>query len=526
MNAKIYGKNPITLENINIYDWLAESNDNILLLINKNDRELQSSKISSKIASNPDIIYCLSRAFLETPALKNIYLKCILENDQLLKNDTLKSKDEYFHLGYFINKALLINLKDLKGSIFKKHRIFKVELERKDEEFICKEALQLANIDMMKAAKFVAPKNLDKKEVERLKTLFKRRSKKDLLKTKKNIPIKKDVYFENILAKALTNYSFQWDAPINLFLRQGQSYFETSVFKTYYKRYGKTLEEAELAIKNKIEDLDRAFLEAAPRNENDKTIYYRGMQLPFRNILNKNDIEIVPNFLSVSSSFAIAVRFSGIPRGSKCCLYKITIDKGIPLIDMVSTTKYKHEKEILLPRNLVFKLKEVTYINYPSVNPKYKIPILELQASLRNKDQFKITNGCKKYVVGKIVPTIPSYIILNEVKKENKKEKEKEKVAKDERNVPLNVDNDVKDEVQTHQVPLVGKRCPKGYKINKETKMCVYFDKMLNKTKKEKQKPGPKPKNKTKKELKDTKGMPRCKNGTRRSKISGNCEPI
>ena len=30
----------------------------------------------------------------------------------------------------------------------------------------------------------------------------------------------------------------------------------------------------------------------------------------------------------------------------------------------------------------------------------------------------------------------------------------------------------------------------------------------------------------TKKELKDTKGMPRCKNGTRRSKITGNCEPI
>ena len=73
----------------------------------------------------------------------------------------------------------------------------------------------------------------------------------------------------------------------------GENYFSSTIFYQYYKRYGNTLEKAIDAVKLKIEDLDRVFLEAAPRNENSKDFYYRGMTRPFDNLINIKSIQCV-----------------------------------------------------------------------------------------------------------------------------------------------------------------------------------------------------------------------------------------
>ena len=44
--------------------------------------------------------------------------------------------------------------------------------------------------------------------------------------------------------------------------------------------------EASANVKQKILDIDRAFLEAAPRNENNSNVYFRGMQRPFEKLAN------------------------------------------------------------------------------------------------------------------------------------------------------------------------------------------------------------------------------------------------
>ena len=353
--------------------------------------------------------------------------------------------------------------------------------------------ISLSSKNLLKAPKDI---NIDEKK------LFDVKKKMEKFIYKKNLPYKKEVYFEEILSKALTNYSYQWDVPINLYLRSGEDYFNSSIFKQYYKRYGKTIEESISNIKQKILDIDRAFLEAAPRNEDNNIIYYRGMQRPFENLLKIGDKQTVTNFISVSTSFNVSLRFSGILRGSKCCLYQIIIDKGIPIIDMVTTTKFKNEKEILLPRNLIFELVEINYVNYLN---KSNIPFLKLRVHLQDKDQFKLTTGCKKFLIGYIMPYKPSYIV-NQTKKIDKKS-----IAKDKNNKPLKIDSNYEELIENHKIALKGKRCPKGYRIHKPTNMCEFYGYSNSKTQK-------------KSPLKTGTKKPRCKNGTRRNPKTGNCE--
>ena len=237
--------------------------------------------------------------------------------------------------------------------------------------------------------------------------------------------------------------------------------------------------------------------------------------MPFKNLAKIGDTEIIPNFISITTGFNIALRFSGIPRGLRCCLYKLKIAKGVPFIDMINTTKYKHEKEILLPRNLLFKLVRLEYIKYGI----YNIPIACLNVELRYNDQFKVVNNCKKFIVGKLEPYSPSYISQNNLKKIVN---EKFPSAKDEHNKPINIETNIKDgniqdEAQNHCVPLVGKKCPKGYRINKSIGMCEFYDPTIKKQKTQK----------VKKEKQEKAESPkkRCPNGTRKNKITGNCEP-
>ena len=236
MSSIIYGKNPITLENIDVVEWLLENDDNILLIFDKKSN-LSFSKSQSNNIINNEIIFCLKRSFIQTPTLNNIYIKCIFDNKILLHNETYKSKINFFNLGYYLNKNILLDLKTINTQTINKNNIFKININDNNYyDFINKESLALSIIGLAKKPSFKAPKDVTNDEKTRLKTLFKESNLKDLKLDKKNIPYKKDVYFENILSKALIDYSFQWDAPVNLYLRQGNSYFETSIFKQYYNK--------------------------------------------------------------------------------------------------------------------------------------------------------------------------------------------------------------------------------------------------------------------------------------------------
>ena len=203
------------------------------------------------------------------------------------------------------------------------------------------------------------------------------------------------------MSDALYNYSWQWDGPINNYLRTGNSYWNTAIFKQYMSRYGNNRENAIKNVKSKIESIDKCFMEVAPRNQNDTKLYYRGMKLDYAfsgvkysdKVIIGTEV-IVRNFTSISENIRVAISF--MHRIKSCCLYEIQVDKGIPYINMVTNTKFKGEKEILLPRDLVFKLisfREITI----STGKKTKIRVIKI--SKMRPDQFKLDTGCNIYPI-------------------------------------------------------------------------------------------------------------------------------
>ena len=404
------GYDPIDLENKDVNLWLSESDDNILLIIDKNKVDFSKSPGNKK---SKEKIFCLKRQYLSIPELQNIFLKCILFNNQLLVGETYNSPYNYINIGYLINKPILIDLKTITSKLLKS-RILKLNILSKNDKFINKEYLALSNIGLFKQKPLKIDKTLTAKQKEEIKQLEKQNKQIE----KKNLPHKKEVYFQELLAKALTDYSYQWDAPINSYLRLGEDYFSSDIFKRYYKRYGTTLNLAKTAVKNKIQDIDRVFLEMAPRNEKTTVFYYRGMTRPF-DVTNIGDSLVVPNFISISVDFSIALRFSGVPRGQRCCLYKIFVEKGVPTIDMVTTTKYKNEKETLLPRNLKYTLTKIEHIDYPIYKPIYRVPVYVLKADIAHDNQFYIENRCRQFYLAELVKS-PNQDFLNKIKKRSK----------------------------------------------------------------------------------------------------------
>jgi hypothetical protein len=95
-------------------------------IFDKNNNLSFSKSESNKDNNNNEIIFCLKKSFIQTPTLNNIYLKCIIENETLLTYNTHNSKEQFFNLGYYLNKNLLINLKDIDKPFIIKNNIFKI----------------------------------------------------------------------------------------------------------------------------------------------------------------------------------------------------------------------------------------------------------------------------------------------------------------------------------------------------------------------------------------------------------------
>jgi hypothetical protein len=123
----MYGYDPIFLEKRKLNEWLDESEDNILVIFDKNSLKFSASPNTPMKHKSQDKVFCLKKQFLFNPEIKDIYVKCIIENEQVMVKKTYANKTTYNNIGYYINKNVLIDIKTIKPSLHEK-RIFKVSI--------------------------------------------------------------------------------------------------------------------------------------------------------------------------------------------------------------------------------------------------------------------------------------------------------------------------------------------------------------------------------------------------------------
>jgi len=376
----VFGLDPITLNEIQVETWLKDK-ENIALYENKNKNDLQ--------------IYLAKREYFKESAPFFSYHKCIYDNRQLMVKET--AKNIYYNIGYFMGKNYLIP-----KNVFNKIKDSNIQ------EFLISENKDSNDL-------FISKDTLEKTQIQ----LFK----KEIGEKNNFLHGHLDVYFERKISDALYKYSYQWDKPMNSYLIDGDSYFNTSVFDSYKNRYtqiyGSSEKDPVKNIKEACQRLDSLFVEQADRLEKKNTVLWRGMTRYYPGLNNPGDKIIVPNYTSSSKSLQIAKRF--MKKGSygvnACCLHKLLIDRGIPNVDMVSTTMYKHEKEVLLPRQLKFE-----YLRKVTDDTKIGMPYIEIRVSM-HPDQFKKYDGCKKLKTASIkavTKTIKKFIekeSKNDIKK-------------------------------------------------------------------------------------------------------------
>jgi hypothetical protein len=546
MFSEIYAYDPILLRKVEINTWLSETPDNIIILVDYNENT--DIKPLSQFESKKLNIFALNKNYIQNVNIRDIFLKCLLINEQFLPFTTYKSRTGFYNLGFYFNRNILINLNEVNPSKLK-GQFFNLSLSNNTEQYINKEFLLLSNIGIEQPINIKnSLHNLTVEEKETLEIEHENR-----IIQIRNLPYNKDVYFERLLAEALTEYSYKWDAPINTFLRTDIGYFDSTLFAYYFIRYGITKEEAKQAVIDKIADLDRVFIEAAPRNENSDKFYWRGMKEKFSGLDKVGDKIVVNGFTSLSLTYNIAKKFSGIKTKSGCCIYKLLLDKGIPYIDMVNTTKFKDEDEILLPRGLVFE-----FIDIIQNKAQPNTMLIRVSMSKTNIEEFKINTGCREFILGKLEPIKKTSAFFKNVKTKSNSVKEKKEMdyietmnAMGSLNISDNVDkfndkvpsvnNDKVPSVNNDKVPSVNNdkvpsvkqsRCLKGTRRNKLTGLCEPYNKdtknKLPKGNTQKQKQSPHSSNRSKSssgsDQKKTKKK-KCPSGSRRSKKTGLCEP-
>ena len=300
------GYDPILLDTVSCEEWLRESDDNIVVLTQSTSKSTSAT--------------LLKKSYFLNPRANDLYYPCEIENKSLMV-DATKQKPLCRNIGYYFQQYSMIPdkliIRELKK---KKNRVFSLLPTGNSELYINQEVLLMTQIGLFKDTE----KNKDIRKLNQIHF-------------KKNFPYKKEVYFDSLISQALKNYSWQWDTPINYYLRLGELYFNHPSFTNYSSRYGSTLDEAKKNIKLKINEIDRCFLQAAPRNQNDTKVYYRGMKQGYDFPMNGNEVIIgseiiVSNYISISTSRNIARQFArrnaiwGQPVTEMCCIYNITID--------------------------------------------------------------------------------------------------------------------------------------------------------------------------------------------------------
>ena len=233
--------------------------------------------------------------------------------------------------------------------------------------------------------------------------------------------------YELIQLYALRDYSFKWFKPINILLRNGYggltAYFEENRLGRGITKFNNfthidtlkravTIPEAIGNVETRIEHIDSAFLNAAPRTPRppktpktsrktgEEMIVYRGKKGNYYDVSqsihtgspSKRNIDT--GYISTTESIESALRFINNDiqateyKNTKkhCCLYRMHIMKGIPYIDMNTLSEYK-ESEILLPRDL-----KITIIESDAKSRKlsdnHKVKIIDIRVEKSRENQF------------------------------------------------------------------------------------------------------------------------------------------
>jgi len=440
---------PINLENIPINEYLNNDANNTVVIYNKKAYGVNKS------------------LFMFNNEMK----RCIIANNALLKKKTYDNPETFYNIGYFIGKKAIVNLNTL-NDVLKEHRVIELTSKTTGDTYINKELLELTTIGILKPP--------SKKSVGKVN--FKHAY--------------EDVYFEELMSKILHEYSGSLYSQINYNLLNPEHYNNDKPLEYYYKDINVLQISNKDNLKNidfkkgldkAIANIDRGFIEAAPRYENTYVhkVFYRGMKEKYINtnggeLENIGDMAIIKNYTSVSTKKSVAKFFAGNLVGKKTPIYIIYLEEGLPFINMVSTAKIKKEKEYLLPRNIIFVLISVNGREYTVLAKPFK------------KDQFAIKTGCFPldfYDIASTKISIPSSV------KSKSKSKSKS-----------NLDSGKnKDNIK----PVKLKKCPTGLVRNKITNECVHKKNI-------KTIPVPKAKPKTK--------LARCPKGTRRNPKTLKCE--
>jgi len=223
--------------------------------------------------------------------------------------------------------------------------------------------------------------------------------------------------YTDLQLQSLRNYSFKWFKPINILLRNGYDklteYFTQNTLGkgiTNFKNFltfeidGKlkkpdSIPEAIENIQMRIDEIDSAFLNAAPRTERE-IIVWRGKKGDYYDTshsihtVSPSKRNIDTGYVSTTEDIDIALRFVNDDKKDKeykktklhCCLYRIHVMEGIPYIDMTNLSQYK-ESEILLPRDL-----KITIIESDDTSKKiskdYGVKIIDIKIEKDRENQF------------------------------------------------------------------------------------------------------------------------------------------
>jgi hypothetical protein len=365
------------------------------------------------------------------------------------------------------------------------------------EKLDTKEFLDISTIKMSKDHIFARFNNLKK--------MFGKKSSPEQVFRIKSGPDTRIAYWDIVnnikdISDALKKYSYLWDYGINTILRKGEDSIYNMDMFDYQKmnRYRFPFDPYPISrigalknIKTVIASIDKAFLETELGYEN--VIGYRGMKNHFDELLG-SDNKMKPigtsfvskPYTSVSTSYLVAKSFMN--KTTNCCFYKFIIDKKIPYINMINTTKFKNEKEILLPRNLLFRYGgSEPFKNGITMHIMFVTLIDE--SSLQNR---KTPNKCFIRETVEFVP-VESEAIIKRALDDN------------------GADEDV--------APTP--KCPINTERNKNSGLCVPTEEVLESGSTPKKVSTPVLNPNSQPELKTKK----CPKGTRKNKKTGLCEP-
>jgi hypothetical protein len=467
---------PINLENIPIDDYLNNDVNNIVIILNNK-------------------AYGVNKALF---MFNNEMKRCIIANAALLKKATYDNPETFYNIGYFIGKKVIVNQKTL-NDVLKEHRIVELTSKTLGDTYINKELLELTTIGLIKPSSKKSAGKVNFKHA------------------------REDVYFDELISKILHEYSGSLFAAINYSLLNPEHYNNDKPSEYYNYDYNKPLHyhynyllfnvlqiskknnltnrDFKKGLDNAITNIDRAFIEAAPRYEKTyvQNVFYRGMTEKYINtngneLENIGDIAIIKNYTSVSSNKSVAKKFTGNLVGIITPIYVIYLEEGLPFINMVSTAQIKREKEYLLPRNIIFELISKKGREYTVLAKPFK------------PDQFAIKTGCIPLNFYDIVPSTISYIQSpkkQSIQSTQSQSKVNSKSSSSEsKKIVIPVIKDTKAKPIAKQNAKM-KRCPNGTRRNPKTLLCETKAKPI---------------------AKQNAKMKRCPNGTRRNPKTLLCE--